>query len=196
MMSLDTTTAVIGTVIITLSFLILGTELLKPKGLVPEENKVAQTLGQILGSLWGPVGFWFMIVSVFIGFWDTVLSDQDGHSRVFTSGTKHLMGKKLKGRWSDEKFLKRLFVIVVLTIIPVILYIVTGNPVELLKLSGAIEAAHIPVVTGLVLYLNWKTLPKDLQPSTATWIITIIAGLFFAVFAMVFILQVMGVLSL
>ena len=196
MMSLDTTTAVIGTVIITLSFLILGTELLKPKGLVPEENKVAETLGQILGSLWGPVGFWFMIVSVFIGFWDTVLSDQDGHSRVFTSGTKHLMGKKLKGRWSDEKFLKRLFVIVVLTIIPVILYIVTGNPVELLKLSGAIEAAHIPVVTGLVLYLNWKTLPKDLQPSTATWIITMIAGLFFAAFAMVFILQVMGVISL
>jgi hypothetical protein len=37
MMSLDTTTAVIGTVIITVSFLILGTELLKPRGLVPEE---------------------------------------------------------------------------------------------------------------------------------------------------------------
>lgn len=196
MMSLDTTTAVIGTVIITISFLILGTELLKPKGLIPEENKVAETLGQILGSLWGPVGFWFMIVGVFIGFWDTVLSDQDGHSRLFTSGTKHLMGKRMKGRWSNEKFLKNFFVIVLLAIFPILLYLLMGNPVELLKLSGAIEAAHIPVVTGLVLYLNWKTLPKDLQPSTTTWIITIIAGLFFAVFASVFILQVTGIIEL
>ncbi|HEY0355902.1 MAG TPA: Nramp family divalent metal transporter [Flavisolibacter sp.] len=195
-MSLDTTSAVIGTLIITLAFIILGTELLKPQGLVPEENKVAETLGKLLEQLWGPVGFWFMIVGVFIGFWDTVLSDQDGHSRLFANGTRHLLGSRLKGNWKTENYLKGFFVIVLVTILPIILYLFMGNPVELLKLSGAIEAAHIPVVTGLTLYLNKKTLPKELQPSTPIFIITILAGLFFAVFASLFILQTIGLVEL
>jgi hypothetical protein len=195
-MTLDTTTAVVGTMIITIAFLILGTELLKPKGLVPEENKVAETLGSILGSLWGPIGFWFMVVGVFIGFWDTVLSDQDGHSRLFTSGTRHLLGSKLKGKWSSEKFLKNFFVVVLVTILPVVLYLIVGNPVQLLKLSGAIEAAHIPFVTALTLYLNKKALPKQLQPSTVVFIITVIAALFFAIFAAIYLLQLAGVITI
>jgi hypothetical protein len=175
---------------------ILGTELLRPQGLVPEENKVAETLGKILGDLWGPVGFWFMVGGVFIGFWDTVLSDQDGHSRLFASGTCHLAGAKLKGKWRDEQFLKGFFVVVLVTFLPITLYIIIGNPVQLLKLSGAIEAAHIPVVTGLTLYLNRKTLPPDLQPSPLIFGATILAGLFFAVFAVLFVLQITGLIDL
>jgi Mn2+/Fe2+ NRAMP family transporter len=196
MMSLDTSTAVIGTVIITLAFIILGTELLRPQGLVPEENKVAETLGKILGQLWGPVGFWFMVIGVFIGFWDTVLSDQDGHSSLFANGTHHLLDSRLKGKWAEEKFLKKFFVIVLVTILPIMLYVIIGNPVQLLKVSGAIEAAHIPIVAGLTLYLNKKTLPKELQPSWATFIVCIIAGLFFAIFAILYILQVIGLINL
>jgi hypothetical protein len=125
-----------------------------------------------------------------------VLSDQDGHSRLFANGTRHLAGKNLKGKWKNEKFLKNLFVVVILTLVPVLLYLLKGNPVELLKISGAIEAAHIPIVTGLVLYLNKRTLPEELQPSMATWIITIIAGLFFAAFAGIFILEISGLVAL
>jgi Mn2+/Fe2+ NRAMP family transporter len=195
-MTLDTSTAVIGTLIITIAFLILGTELLKPKELVPEENKVAETLGTILGSLWGPIGFWFMVVGVFIGFWDTVLSDQDGHSRLFTSGTRHLLRSKLKGKWSTEKFLKNFFVVVLVTILPIVLYLIIGNPVQLLKLAGAIEAAHIPFVAALTLYLNKKVLPKQLQPSTIVFSITVVAALFFAAFAMIYLLQLAGVITI
>lgn len=61
--------------------------------------------------------------------------------------------------------------------------IAVGEPVSLLKLAGAIEAAHIPVVTGLVLYLDLRTLPKDLRPSAPVVAMTALAGLFFAGFA-------------
>ena len=195
-MTLDTTTAVLGTVIITIAFLILGTEVLRPEGLVPEENKVAETLGKLLGQLWGPIGFWFMVIGVFIGFWDTVLSDQDGHSRLFANGTRHVLGSTLKGKWADEKFLRRIFVVVLLTVLPIALYLFIGNPVQLLKIAGAIEAAHIPIVTGLVLYLNKTSLPKELQPSTVTFLITVVAGLFFAMFATLYILQITGLINL
>ena len=196
-MSLDNSTAVIGTLIITISFLILGTEVLQPKGLVPEENKMASTLGMLLGELWGPIGFWFMVVGVFIGFWDTVLSDQDGHSRLFANGSLYLLPVKSKRRkWMNEKFLKRLFIITLVTILPIIIYVLIGNPLQLLKIAGAIEAAHIPVVTGLVLYLNFKTLPKELQPSRVVFFITATAGLFFAAFAIFYLLELTGLLDL
>lgn len=195
-MTLDTTTAVVGTVIITMAFVILGAELLQPKGLVPEENKVAETLGQILGQLWGPVGFWFMVVGVFIGFWDTVLSDQDGHSRLFASGTRHMLGDRLKGKWKEDERLKKFFVVVLVTAMPIALYAAIGNPVQLLKISGAIEAMHIPVVAGLTLYLNRKSLPPSLQPSRGSFVMAVLAALFFAAFAVVYLLQVSGIISL
>lgn len=195
-MTLDTTVAVVGALIITIAFLILGAELLKPQGLVPEENRVAETLGVLLGGVFGVVGFWFMIVAVFIGFWDTVLSDQDGFGRLFSNGTR-ILGKQfgLSGRWAEAEFLRKFFVIVLVTIIPIALYLTIGNPVTLLKLAGAIEAAHIPVVAGLTLYLNYKFLPPDLRPSIFSTIFASLAGLFFAAFALFYVLQLTGIVG-
>lgn len=196
-MTFDNNIAVFGTLLMTLSFLILGVELLRPQGLVPEENRVAEVLGQLLGQIWGPVGFWFMVVGVFIGFWDTVLSDQDGFGRMFAGGTRLLAQPfGAKGKWVNEGFLKNFYVITVVTILPIILYLTVGKPVTLLKIAGFIEAAHIPVLTALVMKLNQQHLPKALQPSTFTRIMMVIAGLFFAVFAVVYVLQISGWLHL
>jgi Mn2+/Fe2+ NRAMP family transporter len=191
-MTADTSVAVIGTTIVTIAFLILGAELLKPNGLVPDENQVAETLGKMLEHLWGRVGFWFMVSAVFVGFWDTVLSDQDGFGRMFAGGTKRLLSRVIQSKsWLSEKKLQRAFVIVLVTMAPIILYLVMGNPVELLKIAGAIEACHIPIVVAVVLYLNHKSLPEELRPSTITFIFTAVAGLFFAGFAAVYLMQVL-----
>lgn len=42
------------------------------------------------------------------------------------------------------------FVIVVVTILPITLYLVVGELITLLKLFGEIEARHIPAATGLL----------------------------------------------
>ena len=195
-MTLDSTVAVAGTFVVTLSFLILGTELLKPDGLVPDENKVAETLGNMLGQLWGPAGFWFMITAVFVGFWDTVLSDQDGFGRMFSGGTKILLKRFKKPGWMTEENLRRFFVLILVTVFPVLLYLWMGEPVELLKIAGAIEACHIPFVVVLILYLNHKSLPAGLKPSMISFSFTLVAGLFFLLFATIYILQLTGVVSL
>lgn len=196
-MTLDNHLAVFGTLVITIAFLVLGTELLRPRGLVPEENRVAEVLGNLLGQVWGPVGFWFMVVGVFIGFWDTVLADQDGFGRMFAGGTRVLLQPlRPARRWLDETFLKRLFVIIVVTVLPIILYLLMGNPVSLLKIAGFIEAAHIPVLVLLVLILNHTDLPKELRPSLFTTVFTALAGLFFAVFAIIYVLQLTGAIKL
>ncbi|MCC5638823.1 Nramp family divalent metal transporter [Nostoc sp. CHAB 5844] len=192
-MTLSNTLAVAGALLIALAFLILGTQLLKPEGLVPEENQVAQTLGQLLGNIWGPFGFWFMIVAIFITFCSTTLSDQDGFGRMFANGTRIILqGFNQRGRWTNETWLKRVYIVVLLAILPIAVYLTFGEPVSLLQLAGIIEAAHIPIVTGLTLYLNHRLLPPDLRPSKFVFAATAIAGLFFALFAAIHLFQLLS----
>ena len=187
-MTLDNSVAVVGTLLITLAFLILGAELLRPEGLVPEEERIADVLGELLGGVWGRAGYWFMVTGVFVGFWDTVLSDQDGFGRMFADGTRQLTrSRKLPRGWDDEERLRRAFVIVLLTIAPIVLYLLVGEPVGLLKAAGVIEAAHIPVVAGIMLYLNRRSLPPELQASPLVFALTALAGVFFAAFAILYI---------
>lgn len=193
-LTLDNSVAVIGTLIVTIAFLILGAELLRPEGLVPEENQVAEMLGQLLGMIWGPIGFWFMVTAVFIGFWDTVLSDQDGFGRMFASGAR-LIGRGLGSHEMPRpETLRRLFVGVVTGALPIGLYLLVGEPLGLLQLAGAIEAAHIPILAGLTLYVGRRELPSDLGPSSLTFIMTALAAGFFAMFAALFVTQIVGLM--
>jgi Mn2+/Fe2+ NRAMP family transporter len=185
-MTLDTTVAVVGTCLIAGAFLVLGAELLQPRGLVPEEQRVADTLGRLLGDVWGRAAYWFMILGVFVGFWDTVLSDQDGHGRMFADGARLVVPAL---RTYGEGTLRRVFVLTIVTILPIGVYLLMGEPVTLLKLAGAVEAAHIPVVTGLTLYLNRTRLPEALRPSWPVMGMSVIAGLFFAAFAVYYVMQ-------
>ena len=182
-MTLDNSIAVFGTVVVTVAFLILGAELLKPRGLVPEEARVAEVLGRLLGDVWGRAGFWFMVLGVFVGFWDTVLSDQDGFGRMYASGLPLVLGRRLPARWADPERLKRAFVLVVLTAVPVALYLAVGEPVRLLQAAGAIEAAHIPFVAAITLQLNRRTLPAGLRPGVASIALVALGALFFTAFA-------------
>lgn len=191
------TLAVLGALSIAFGFLILGTELLKPQNLLPEENKVAETLGRLLGGIWGETGFWFMILAVFITFISTILSDQDGFGRMFTDGMKILFkGSKISdSKWLEEKRLQKVIVITILGVIPIIVYVMSGEPVTLLMIAGVIEACHIPVVTACILYLNHKKLPVGLRPSLFSFIATIVAGLTFTVFAVVYVFQLTGLIE-
>ena len=47
---------------------------------------MAGVLGRLLGDVWGPVGFWFMVGAVYVTFCSTTLSVQDGFGRMFGNG--------------------------------------------------------------------------------------------------------------
>ena len=195
-MSISNTLAVIGALLIAIAFLILGAELLQPKGLIPEEEKMSEVLGKLLGELWGPIGFWFMIGAVFISFWTTALTNQDGWGRMFSSGTNILLRQfGVTGKWVRIENLRKIHVIVLLIALPCVLYLIMGKPVSLLMVAGGIEAAHIPVVACLVLYLNRTKLPAELAPSRFSFWATALAGVFFMLFAVFYILQITGVIA-
>ncbi len=195
LLTFSNTLAVGGALLIALAFLILGAELLQPKGLVPEENKVSEVLGRLLGDIWGKAGYWFMIGAIIVTFCSTLLSNQDGFARMFADGTHVLLRDKSVGqKWKDRDVLHKRYTLWVLTVLPAAVYLMFGDPVGLLKLAGALTALLIPLVAGLTLYLNHTTLPPALKPSRLTTWLNILAGVFFLVFAVVYLLQIAGVL--
>lgn len=192
-LALDNTVAVVGALVILLSFLILGVELLRPEGIVPREDQVAGVLGDLMGQAWGPFGYWFMIGAVGIAFFSTTLSNQDGWARLLSNGTALIArGLGLRGRWTDEGLLRKVFLIAVLAIIPVAVFLSFGNPVALLQLAGGIEAAHLPVLAGLTIYVNYRSLPADLRASRVTTGLTVLSALFFAAFAGIYLYQLVS----
>lgn len=189
-MTFDNTVAVAGVVLVTVAFLVLGAELLRPEGLVPEESEIAPVLGRLLGDVWGPAGFWFMVLALFVGFWTTVLTDQDGWGRMFAHGTRRLPSGPLAR--VPERRLQQGFVLGLVVLAPAALFLVVGEPVGLLKLAGAIEAIHIPIVAVLTLRLNRARLPRDLRASRPTLALAWAAVLFFAGFAGLYLLDLLG----
>lgn len=189
-MTLDNTLGVVGGLLIVVAFLVLGTELLRPEGLVPEENKVASVLGRLLESTWGKAGFWAMIVGVLIGFWNTAMTNQDGWARLFANGRSIVMHDfRVEKKWKDEAYLRKRILWILLAPIPMIVFLFVGEPVGLLQVAGIIEAIHIPVIAGLTLYMNLRTLPDGLKPSVATIVLNVAACLFFIGFAGLYIMQ-------
>lgn len=189
-MTLDNTLGVIGGFLIVTSFLILGAELLQPRGLVPEEQKVAQVLATMLGEVWGKFGYWFMVVGVLVGFFATTLTNQDGWARLLANGTDIILRPfGSQGRWCDQKFLKKVYLVVLVGITPIAIYLIIGKPVGLLQMAGAIEAIHIPIIVGLTLYMNYTILPEKLKPSVASFIMVLLSMLFFIGFAGLYVYQ-------
>ena len=57
---------------------------------------------------------------------------------------------------------------------------------------GLLAERLVGVVTGLMLYLNYKTLPADLRPSWFAFAVTALAGLFFAAFAVIYLVSLIA----
>lgn len=95
-MSVTAAIGVVGGGLVLLSFLVLGTELLRPEGLMPEGIDVAKDLTKLLSGIWGDIGRWFLIIGIMIALLGTILSNQDGYGRMFADGTVILLIPLLK----------------------------------------------------------------------------------------------------
>ncbi len=189
---------VIGGGLVIISFLILGTELLKPQGIVPEGIDVAKDLSMLLSDVWGRVGFWLLIISITVALAGTILSNQDGWGRMFADATLILLSRRIKEspslqgdqekNWwqkiiTDRGKLKNTYAIIFGAIIPLIVFFMIRNPVDILSVAGIVAAVHTPVIVFLTLYLNHKRLPDALRPGIISSIFMVLAGLFFTAFA-------------
>lgn len=215
-MRIMSTTAAIGVIgggLVIVGFLILGAQLLRPEGIIPEGIAVAEDLTRLLSEVWGDFGYWLLIISLAIALGGTILANQDGWPRTFADATLILAGDRLNpedengnnGRsqsnqrsgwkqWlSDRQNLKNAYVVVTVTLLPLLVFFLVRDPVDILEIGGIVAAVHTPVIVGLTLYLNKTRLPKELQPGWLAFPVMILSGLFFtAVAILYFMIELFG----
>ncbi|ROO50762.1 Mn2+/Fe2+ NRAMP family transporter [Micromonospora sp. Llam0] len=189
-MTLDSTFAVVGVALITVAFLILGAELLRPEGIVPAEADVARDLTRLFSEVFGSVGFWLMVVGLVSAFWTATLTNIDGWQRLYTDGVRRVLPARLADHTlTRPAVISRTAIVLWLAILPYAVFLVFGNPVALLTLAGSIEAVHIPLVAGLVLWLNRRTMPRALRAGRAATALVVAAVVFFTWFALYYLWQ-------
>lgn len=179
---------IVGGTVINISFLTLGAQLLMPQGIIPEGVRVAEDLTQLLTEVWGRVGFWTLIIGIVIALWGSILANQDGWGRMFTDATHMLIGKRI-GRGIVKKilqnrlWLRNIYVVIVLTVFPAILFLLLRDPVLILSAGGIISAVHMPFVVFITLYLNRRRLSKEHRPNLFWSIVMVFVGLYYSFFA-------------
>lgn len=181
---------VIGATLVNLSFLTLGAELLGPLEIIPQGIRVAEDIVRLLSGVWGPAGEWILIIGIFVALWGSILANQDGWGRMYADATLMLARRNSPEEDGPPRspagrrlLLKNGYIIVVLTALPVAVFIMLRDPVGILSIGGIISAAHLPVVITLTLYLNSRRLPAEFGPGPLWTAATVAAILFYAFFS-------------
>ncbi|MFV2018158.1 Nramp family divalent metal transporter [Micromonospora sp. LOL_023] len=188
MMSRTAALGVVGGGLVIVSFLVLGAELLAPQGRVPDGVDVARDLTTLLSELWGTFGEVLLLTCVVVALWGTIFANQDGWARTYADATRLITGRVRR----HPRRVYLAYVAVSMTLAPLVLFLLVRDPVQILSVGGIIAAAHTPVVVGLTLYVN-RRLPTEVRPSLASQVALGCAGGFFGVFAIVYLLSLVGV---
>lgn len=190
--------------LVIVSFLVLGAELLRPEGVVPEGIHVAEDLARLLSEVWGQAGFWVLIVTVVIALWGTVVTNQDGWPRTFADAMLLLRRRDARragartgwrGRLRDREFLFRANVVVTVTAVPLAVFWAVRDPVQILSVGGIVTAVHTPVLVALTYYLNTRRLPPGLRPGPAMRVLLVAAGLGYGTFGVMYFADLLGVVG-
>jgi Mn2+/Fe2+ NRAMP family transporter len=184
---------VVGATLVNVSFLTLGAELLRPLGVIPEGIRVAEDLVGLLSQVWGPAGGWVLVTGIFVALWGSILANQDGWGRMYADATLMFLPRSKQGHSvlgrplpMARLYLRNTYILTVLTAVPIFLFLLLRDPVDILSLAGIISAAHLPVVVTLTLYLNLRHLPKGLRPGPLWTAATLVAILFYGFFSAFF----------
>ncbi|GEN26454.1 hypothetical protein HVA01_01000 [Halovibrio variabilis] len=204
---------VVGGLIVIFSFMVLGAELLAPQGIMPQGPEVAVDLTNIFSDVWGEFGRYLLLTAIVIALGGSILANQDGWGRSFADMTLILtqsqrndqgarllksldtLDRKLPWPLFERRWLKRLYIVTVTGLVPVIILLLFNDPVQVMSVSGIIAAAHTPFIALTALYVNRSRLPTSLRPGLPATLTMGLAGLFYLGFAILYLLNMLGMVG-
>ena len=153
------------------------------------------TEGRIIGERLYPVFGTMFLLAVSIMLFQTQLGVMDSTSRIMAENTAII---RLKKNPAGKINLSKIYFIFVWAQIAfgVILFLLNINePKTLIILGAVINAFAMFIHTGLVAWLNRRSLPKIFHPSRLRKIIISIIFIFFGFFSLIVLLEKIGVLN-
>lgn len=194
-----------GGLLVIIAFLVLGAELLAPENKLPQGADVAADLTTLFSSVWGQPGEYLLLAAIVIALGGSVLANQDGWGRSFADMTLILTRRQREAgrpgrflrllgavqvrtgwRLQQRRPLKRAFIVLVTAALPVLIILLSQDPVRVMSASGLIAAMHTPFIALTALWVNRRRLPEGLRPGRFASLTMTAAGLFYLGFAAVY----------
>jgi manganese transport protein len=181
-MHLDIIASMIIYTVATVAFYLLGAGILNGMGKVPAATDMIPVLSNIYTQTLGEWSLWLFYAGAIFTLYGTIFASTAAHSRLYADMLR------LMGAFKAEDYARRVkyrnFFIVLLTVIPVILFLGFRSPVKMVIAGGLAQAMMLPIIGVSTLYMRHRHLPKSIAPSRwvtiglwiATAVIVILMG--------------------
>jgi Mn2+/Fe2+ NRAMP family transporter len=160
----------------TVAFYLLGAGILHGMGLVPKSGDMIRVLSNLYTQTLGPWALPLFYLGAIATLYGTVFAATAAHSRMFADMCR-LSGLFDPNDYARRNVLRDRFVLV-LSIVPVVLFLTIESPVTMVMLGGIAQSLMLPVVGVATLFLRHRRLPVEIAPAPLTtvalWVTTAI----------------------
>jgi manganese transport protein len=160
----------------TVAFYLLGAGILSPLGLVPASKDMIPTLSRIYTDTLGGWALPLFYLGATVTLYGTIFAATAAHSRVYADFCR-VLGLFERGDYARRNAFRRGFT-VMLTVVPVLLYLVFESPVKMVVAGGIAQSVMLPIAGAGTLFLHHRRLPRELRPprvvTLGLWVATIV----------------------
>ncbi len=179
-MHIDIIASMVIYTVATIAFYFLGAGILHGMGQVPAADDMIPVLSNIYTQTLGAWSLWLFYAGAIATLYGTIFAATAANSRVFADMFR------LMGFFEADDYARRVqyrrWLIVFLTVVPVILYLFLRSPVKMVVAGGLAQSFMLPVIGAATVYLLTRHLPKEILPppfiKVAVWLATAIIMLF------------------
>ncbi len=171
-MQVDAFASLVLYTLVTVAFYLLGAGILHGMGLVPAAGDMIKTLSNIYTQTLGTWSVGLFYLGAVIILYGTVFAATAAHSRLYADMMR-LLGLFERSDYSARQRWRRVFLLL-LILIPATLFLLIQSPVWMVVMGGLAQAVMLPVITFSTLYLRYRRLPREVEPSAfatgAVWV--------------------------
>jgi Mn2+/Fe2+ NRAMP family transporter len=162
LMHADVAASLVLYTLATVAFYLLGAGVLSPLGLVPSAADMIPTLSRLYTDTLGSWVLPLFYLGAAVTLYGTIFAATAAHSRLFADLCR-VAGLFERGDYARRLAFRRGFT-VLLTVVPVLLYLLFESPVKMVVAGGISQSVMLPITGAGALYLHHRRLPGDLRP--------------------------------
>jgi manganese transport protein len=171
----------------TVAFYLLGAGVLHGMGLVPAARDMIPVLSNIYTQTLGPWALWVFYAGAIATLYGTIFASTAAQTRMFADMWR-LLGYFERDDARRRRTWRNRFV-VILTLLPVTLYLAFESPVSMVVAGGIAQAVMLPALGVSALVLRHRHLNAEVAPSAGTtvalWVAAIVIAAMMAYYAVI-----------
>ncbi len=172
-MKIDAFTSMVVYTVATLAFYILGVAVLYREGRDPVGMRMVSTLSAAYAPVFGEYARWMFLIGAIAVLYSTYLIASAGHARTWIDAFKLLSLVPKHNQAVHDRTLK--WVSFAFPLLCLLLFLSGRDPVELILLSGIMQAIMLPMLSGAALYFRYTQTDVRLRP-TPLWDLLLIVS--------------------